>query len=607
MGNQNFCESPILNKQTRPAFETASSLFDRIGGDAFVLLVIEQLDFDKTTRRNCEVDLRGALTFSAPFDSRFTEPVSQAINALDEVSSELKEEISQAISDASITSAGKRCPLSGTLQRDETDMCPITKMGLTVAKDKTPLLEEIEGKCDRVVETWLGRIKEPSTSKAIYVEFLKSILERKEPAEIDFKGDVNFLLKHLKDALEEMEIRPMIIAEICNRVSDTLRDPPHIHATSDTADSRANSRLTESTKARDSDSLPEDSLLFRMGGESALDVFLDDMYDRILGHKDLSVFFTDPESVKRHQKQFLSSLLKDEVPEMNLKNAHAKIPITEKIFDQFNQMVAQSACKLFDVTLVQELLEVFTRYERIVVRKKKTAPKPFVLFPSNFNLPKENERRYFTSLGCMHWPISAREDMKKEIRAKFRKINPDGKHNFVNEMPSLGANLTLEGAHVPMARPTNVKCPPDFRHKVGVLSIEELAEFRATNARKLMSVYGLIFDVSDRPDKYAVGSPYEELTGKDITWGLACGDDSPYNANKFYDMFKRPERDGGDILNKGKKSPDYDALYVRIAGLLGWIEHFKQEYGDPVGELDLYLQEDALSFPPEIEVGCCIM
>eukprot|EP00913_Durusdinium_trenchii_P020413 g19177.t1 len=90
--------------------------------------------------------------------------------------------------------------------------------------------------------------------------------------------------------------------------------------------------------------------------------------------------------------------------------------------------------------------------------------------------------------------------------------------------------------------------------------------------RYLLSVYGNIFDVSDRPDKYDPDGPYASLTGKDhqiggpvllhdrwhelakmsedLTWGLFAGVDTVEYTNKFYDLFKARDmgKDGTECL-----------------------------------------------------------
>merc|ERR1712150_3597 len=100
--------------------------------------------------------------------------------------------------------------------------------------------------------------------------------------------------------------------------------------------------------------------------------------------------------------------------------------------------------------------------------------------------------------------------------------------------------LKLQGGHQPMPRPEHVDLPVTFRENLGVITVEQLAAFNCNNVdrRYLLSVYGNVFDVSDRPDKYGPDGPYATLTGNDLTWGLFTGVDQPDFCNRFYDLFK---------------------------------------------------------------------
>lgn len=153
--------------------------------------------------------------------------------------------------------------------------------------------------------------------------------------------------------------------------------------------------------------------------------------------------------------------------------------------------------------------------------------------------------------------------------------------------------LAITGGHRPMKRPDDVKLPADYKKYVGLLTVEQLAEFGCNNkdGRYMLSVYGNIFDVSDRPDKYSADGPYASLTGKDLTWGLFTGVDTEEQCNRFYDLFKAKD------LGKDKMS-----------GLCSWWAWYENEYGDPIGQLEPYLDEEKLPVPPLEEVeDCCVM
>jgi hypothetical protein len=115
----------------------------------------------------------------------------------------------------------------------------------------------------------------------------------------------------------------------------------------------------------------------------------------------------------------------------------------------------------------------------------------------------------------------------------------------------------------------------------------------------MMCVWGELFDVSDRPDKYGVGGVYQELTGHDITHGLDIGDDSHAQTNKFFDLFKhKSEEEGGAGQTKS------------LMAMTAWLYHFEKEYGKPVGTLKEYADEGYhLPEPPVVEQEgeCSIM
>eukprot|EP00440_Ansanella_granifera_P025512 gb/GFBE01027704.1/.p1 GENE.gb/GFBE01027704.1/~~gb/GFBE01027704.1/.p1 ORF type:complete len:424 (+),score=130.29 gb/GFBE01027704.1/:1-1272(+) len=154
--------------------------------------------------------------------------------------------------------------------------------------------------------------------------------------------------------------------------------------------------------------------------------------------------------------------------------------------------------------------------------------------------------------------------------------------------------LQLTGGHRPMERPEHVDLPADYMKPVGRLTVEQLAEFNCNNKdhRYMLSVYGYIFDVSDRPDKYNPDGPYSSLTGRDLTWGLFAGVDTVDYTNKFYDLFKAKDQ--------GKD---------KLAGLCSWLAWYETEYGTPIGRLEPWTREATLPEPPldEIEEACTVM
>lgn len=97
--------------------------------------------------------------------------------------------------------------------------------------------------------------------------------------------------------------------------------------------------------------------------------------------------------------------------------------------------------------------------------------------------------------------------------------------------PSVSRASLLEGCPPP---------PPTPKEPMGVISMDTLKKYSYANPgrRYLISVYGNVFDVSDRPDKYGPEGPYTVLTGADITWGLFAGVDTQDYVNRCYDLFK---------------------------------------------------------------------
>lgn len=154
--------------------------------------------------------------------------------------------------------------------------------------------------------------------------------------------------------------------------------------------------------------------------------------------------------------------------------------------------------------------------------------------------------------------------------------------------------LVLTGGHRPMDRPEHVDLPDAYMSPVGTISVEQLAEFGCNNkdGRYMLAIYGDIFDVSDRPDKYGPGGPYESLTGRDLSWGLFAGVDTVDYTNKFYDLFKAKDQ--------GKD---------KLSGLCSWLAWYTVEYHGLIGKLEPWVNEETLPDPPldEIEEACSIM
>mmetsp|Transcript_42031 Transcript_42031/g.105678 ORF Transcript_42031/g.105678 Transcript_42031/m.105678 type:complete len:479 (-) Transcript_42031:106-1542(-) len=199
-----------------------------------------------------------------------------------------------------------------------------------------------------------------------------------------------------------------------------------------------------------------------------------------------------------------------------------------------------------------------------------------------------------------------REMLKKQLTDAFRGKYAEltiSKENAAKSKSKLQTDqydkeqkmgLQLKGGHQPMERPEHVDLPADYKQLLGIITLEELSKYNSDNPerRYLISVYGNIFDVSDRPDKYGPDGPYTILVGADITWGLFAGVDTEDYVNRCYDLFKA--RDMGTD---------------KIAGVCSWLAWYWNEYGDPVGQLEPYTRESELPPPPlqEVDEACSVM
>jgi len=187
----------------------------------------------------------------------------------------------------------------------------------------------------------------------------------------------------------------------------------------------------------------------------------------------------------------------------------------------------------------------------------------------------------------------------REQYARLKKsAGPDLKQ-YEKKDPTTGqsgiatSGLKAEGGHRPLPRPKGLKMPKDFRKDVGRISQKDLVEkYSCQGERMLISVYGDLFDVSDRPDKYGPDGPYWYMTGKDITWALVSGEDTEEQMDKFYDLFKIQPMEAADR---------------RLQGLMSWWAFYEKEYGKPVGRNTGYDKEWGLAAPPHVQDGCSVM
>mmetsp|Transcript_29382 Transcript_29382/g.63727 ORF Transcript_29382/g.63727 Transcript_29382/m.63727 type:complete len:394 (-) Transcript_29382:591-1772(-) len=156
------------------------------------------------------------------------------------------------------------------------------------------------------------------------------------------------------------------------------------------------------------------------------------------------------------------------------------------------------------------------------------------------------------------------------------------------------SGLSIKDGHRPLPRPDHVELPHDHKQSVGTLTAEQLKSYGCDHpdGRFLLSIHGDLFDVSDRPDKYGPDGPYYSMSGRDITWALWSGYDDENEWDKYYDLMQCKPLEERDR---------------RFQGLMSWWAFFEQEYGEPVGRLEVYDREWELPPPPVVQDLCVIM
>eukprot|EP00927_Polykrikos_kofoidii_P056444 TRINITY_DN50558_c0_g1_i1.p1 TRINITY_DN50558_c0_g1~~TRINITY_DN50558_c0_g1_i1.p1 ORF type:complete len:409 (+),score=106.99 TRINITY_DN50558_c0_g1_i1:143-1369(+) len=190
-----------------------------------------------------------------------------------------------------------------------------------------------------------------------------------------------------------------------------------------------------------------------------------------------------------------------------------------------------------------------------------------------------------------------REEWKNEILELFRDMyikttsTEAISQSTTSYSNDLKMGLKIAEGHRHMPRPDNVVLPSDFKRAVGQIDLNTLSKYHCESERLLMSVYGDIFDVSDRPDKYGKDGPYYYFAGADISYGLATGRDDIETINKFYDLWKMPSEQRDQ----------------KLQCICAWIGFYEKEYGQPVGRLEVFDRERHLPAPPVGEENCTVM
>jgi len=136
--------------------------------------------------------------------------------------------------------------------------------------------------------------------------------------------------------------------------------------------------------------------------------------------------------------------------------------------------------------------------------------------------------------------------------------------------------------------PKAASLPRDHMRPMGIMTLSDLGKYTCSNERMLVSVYGDIHDVSSRPDIYGYG-PKSFQSGKDVTWSVIVGDETPQQCNRFYDIFKLDE--------------DHLKRYLQI--VCQRLVQLRETCGEPVGRLENFVNERMLPPPPKDEVEEC--
>jgi hypothetical protein len=127
--------------------------------------------------------------------------------------------------------------------------------------------------------------------------------------------------------------------------------------------------------------------------------------------------------------------------------------------------------------------------------------------------------------------------------------------------------------------------------QLGEISITELNNYHSDNPeRRLVSMMGVVFDVTDAVDKYGPDGGYKEFAGHDITINMACSKMD----EKWLDMMIRLE-------------PQY------LESAREWLEFYRNKYPE-CGILSEWRDDPALMPEPSDQVkadlkaknDCCI-
>lgn len=126
---------------------------------------------------------------------------------------------------------------------------------------------------------------------------------------------------------------------------------------------------------------------------------------------------------------------------------------------------------------------------------------------------------------------------------------------------------------------------------VGELTVEELANYGVGSDRRLVSVYGQIFDVTNCTGQYGPSASQSYSLGKDISWDVLVSPSAPEHSNQFFDIFKTDDTTLPNLLQR---------LCLSII-------RYENAYGAPVGHLNAFDQEETLPAPPLEQCAACTL
>ena len=180
------------------------------------------------------------------------------------------------------------------------------------------------------------------------------------------------------------------------------------------------------------------------------------------------------------------------------------------------------------------------------------------------------------------WDVGINADIEDEARMKDMDPAKEDKCAVIKAVADSEAEADLAGFQATRERLLQVGAPRPYA----------LAEVQLHDCRhptlKLISIHGVVFDVTDNLDKYAPNGEYAFVPGHDITYCLAISSL------------------GGDFVDHMYRLTE--ARHLKR--VYGWMEYFQHKYA-VVGHLKEYADENKWERPPQVsaepDMQCSIM